>query len=910
MFPALLSARVHVHSHPPTVAVRPLGRRTPCASSVGLRFRFLGFSLLVPLLCLLGCSISLADSPEPADDLPTINLRAHGVPSGFGSGPIEEGKRAVMDMFRKRFPHVNPVSTTGLQLPGGRHHDMLPFMQIAGDIAPDVMSVNFRQSQTYISMGLLYPLDDYVEELAGVTIEDGHLLNNDDYIAELKKGANWARIEDRVPRQCWEVMRRMGREGDGYHTYAFPIGPVALGLKYDRALFSEHADEGVELRPPRDWEEMLAWAKIFTDPERSHYGIEIAAMEPAFVFVNFLYGAGGDVVKRVAPDEVEYFRDKKNLANVQVGDWVCVFDTPEAIEAAHFWARLSHEKVIRDGKLVCRGVYQTSNEGGGDTVHFGMSFRYLEDRFLGKAVDQTFGFGPLPAGPTGLQRSQFNARMVGIFAGLKNDDRRREAAWQYIRFFDGPEARKVRVEKLVEAGLGTLIPSKLLMSHNQDGRYDSVIRRISPDLERTHQIAASGGVPEPYGKNCQYVYDEMRFPLMAIASNQEIRAAIDAGDKTRAKAIIKGIMERGTKRINEKMLGNLSPQQARHRNIIAWIVIAIVLVSFAIVMRMVFKAFTPEHHRELAGWQFGKYWKAYLLAAPALLLIGIWMYWPMLKGTVIAFQDYSVMGDSQWSGTENFSAVLFDREFWMSLWVSILYALLFMFFGFCTPIILAFLLSEVPRGKTFFRTIYYLPAVLSGLVVIIMWKNFYTPDGMVNQVLNGVVWALNLLPGIHFGFFREDWLSNPTWALFFCLIPTIWAGMGPGCLIYMAALKTIPEELYEAADIDGAGIRQKIFSISIPMIKILVMINFTGAMIGAIRGSGGYILAMTGGGPYTETGGATEVIGLRLFYTTFGHLKFGEGAAMAWIIGALLIGFTVFQLKRLSNVEFRVAGTD
>ena len=254
MFSPLLSARVHAYSHPPTVVVRPLGRHAPCASSAGLRFQVWRFSLLVPWLCLLGSSISLADSPEPADDLPTINLRAYGVPSGFGSGPIEECKRAVMDMFRKRFPHVNPVSTTGLQLPGGRHHDMLPFMQIAGDIAPDVMSVNFRQSQTYISMGLLYPLDDYVEELAGVTIEDGHLLNNDDYIAELKKGANWARIEDRGPRQCWEVMRRGGREGEGYHTYAFPIGPVALGLKYDRALFSEHADEGVELRPPRDWE--------------------------------------------------------------------------------------------------------------------------------------------------------------------------------------------------------------------------------------------------------------------------------------------------------------------------------------------------------------------------------------------------------------------------------------------------------------------------------------------------------------------------------------------------------------------------------------------------------------------------------------------------------------------------------
>ena len=68
--------------------------------------------------------------------------------------------------------------------------------------------------------------------------------------------------------------------------------------------------------------------------------------------------------------------------------------------------------MTRDGKLVCRGVYQTSSEGSGDVVHFGMTFRYLEDRFLGKAVDQTFGFGPLPAGPTGLQRSQFKLKVV------------------------------------------------------------------------------------------------------------------------------------------------------------------------------------------------------------------------------------------------------------------------------------------------------------------------------------------------------------------------------------------------------------------------------------------------------------------------------------------------------------------
>ena len=891
-------------------------RRTVDASFRSFEFRISGSEfahLRAPLalfLFLLCCTSSLADAPKPANDLPTINLRAYGVPSAYGSGPIEEGKRAVMDMFRKRFPDVNPISTTGLILPGGKHHDMVPFMQIAGDIAPDVVSVNFRQSQTYISMGLLYPLDEYVEELAGATIKDGHLLNNEEYLVRLKEGDNWSLIEDRVPPQCWNVMRRISREGDGYHIYAFPVGPVALGLKFNRLLLSEHADEGIELRAPRDWEELLSWAKILTDPEKGHYGILISATEPAFEFANFLYAAGGDVVQQVAVDEVDYFRDEKNLANVQVGDWVCVFDTDEAIEAAYFWARLSHEKVMRDGKLIHRGVYRTSDEMSGDVIQYGMKIKYLEDRFVGKAVEQTFGFGPMPAGPTGLYRSQFNARMVGIFSGLEKDDRRREAAWQYIKFFDGPEARKIRVEKLVEAGLGTLIPSRLLESNNQDGRYDSIIRRISPDLERTHKLAYEGGVPEPYGKNCQYVYDEMRMPLLAIANSQEIRSAIDTGDETGAKRIIREIMERGTRRINEKMLGNLSPRQARQRNIVAWIVILCVLGSFAVVMRTVLKAFTPEHHRELGGWQFSKYWRAYVFAAPALMLIGIWMYWPLVKGSVIAFQDYSVLGDSRWVGTENFSAVLYNSEFWMSLWISALYALLFMVFGFCSPIVLAFLLSEVPRGKILFRTIYYLPAVLSGLVVIIMWKSFYTSDGMVNQLLNGLVSAINILPGVDLAFFREDWLANPTWALFFCLLPTIWAGLGPGCLIYLAALKTVPEELYEAADIDGAGILQKIFAISIPTIKILVMINFIGAMIGAIRGSGGYILAMTGGGPYTEMGGATEVIGLKLFYITFGHLQFGEGAAMAWIVGAMLIGFTVMQLKRLSNVEFRVAGTN
>ena len=159
---------------------------------------------------------------------------------------------------------------------------------------------------------------------------------------------------------------------------------------------------------------------------------------------------------------------------------------------------------------------------------------------------------------------------------------------------------------------------------------------------------------------------------------------------------------------------------------------------------------------------------------------------------------------SQWIGSDNFASVLFDGDFWYSMELTLIYTVMFMLFGFWVPIGLALLLSEVPKGKTFFRTVYYLPAVLSGLVVILLWKSFYSPEGLINSVLNRGVWFINILTHLHIQPFQSNWLDNHTTALLCCLLPTVWAGMGPGCLIYLAALKTVPNEIYEAGDIDGS----------------------------------------------------------------------------------------------------------
>ena len=144
------------------------------------------------------------------------------------------------------------------------------------------------------------------------------------------------------------------------------------------------------------------------------------------------------------------------------------------------------------------------------------------------------------------------------------------------------------------------------------------------------------------------------------------------------------------------------------------------------------------------------------------------------------------------------------------------------------------------------------------------------------------------------------WMDDPNLAMLTCVIPGLWAGMGPGCLIYLAALKTIPEEQFEAAEIEGAGFFQKTFHIVYPMLRPLIFINFVGAVAAAFHGSGN-ILIMTGGGP----NGLTEVLGLKIFFEAFVRLRFGPSAAMAWVLGSMLVGLTVMQVKRLSQMEFK-----
>ena len=214
----------------------------------------------------------------------------------------------------------------------------------------------------------------------------------------------------RVPMQCWAVMRRTcpygekcpyrAEEGlaplaEHWHVWAFPVAPLCIGLKYSKAMFAEHARDGIEMRAPRDWEELLKWAKILTDPENNEYGMKLNLELPGWYFTTFLYSAGGQVVQQ---DEH--------------GNWRCTIATEEAAKTMWFFARMKLQQVEHDGQTF-RGVAEASYGGRTQPVRYAMELAYLDERFLDAGEAANFGFGPVPKGPTGLSRSEFNAKMCG-----------------------------------------------------------------------------------------------------------------------------------------------------------------------------------------------------------------------------------------------------------------------------------------------------------------------------------------------------------------------------------------------------------------------------------------------------------------------------------------------------------------
>ncbi len=837
---------------------------------------------------------------EKAQAHKRIPLRLMSLPDPKRTDPQSKADLAVFRAFQKKYPYIDMTAFSGITIAGIQDESKI-MLAIAGGNAPDVFSyVNFRMSDSYIQQSFLYPLDGFIrrDRIAG----DSTLTDPVE--------AYMAQIEEPIR----PVIRRkgpaIGGNEAGEYIWGLPGNLAVRVLMWRKDLFLEAGLDPE--KGPRDWNELLYYARSLSDPAKGRYGIHMTSgQQMAWDYMAFLWSAGGEAV----------VKDEN-------GDWIADYGSAEAAQALDFYVRLATEPwTDLDGKTQRGYTVLSSGDNAAQTRNLwaegriGMKVEYLDSqRMAGTADLSLIGIGPFPPLKQGMTSgTELNAIMIGIFAGIegrKNQDGEwcsaqeiREAAWAYIRFINSDEAKQIRADVLVANGMGRTLSPQWLKKYG----YNEYLKYFPEGLQEIFDHAVQNGKPEPYGRNCQMVYTFMTEPLneaLQLARDEELPE-----NDTERLELLRSILKRSSDKTTEQMIGKLSDDERARRN--SWAVIAgiVICAVFCFALYRIWIIFSPKdsYSGKNKGWQFRKNAVGYLIMLPALISILLWIYYPMISGSALLFQDYRVTGSSEWTGMNNLADVLFSADWWKSVWNTLRYMLLILGLGFVAPIILAIMLQEVSHCKILYRTLYYLPAVMSGLVVIYMWKLFYQsgPAGIMNQILQSFTDGLNyvLVPVVHLwdpaypGLIFEPvaWLEDSKWAMLSCVIPAIWASAGPGCLIYLAALKGVPEETYEAAEIDGANFFQKVRHVTLPTLKSLIIINFVGAFIGAAQ-SGGMILIMTFGNA------DTNVAELQIFKEAYTNLRFGTAIAMAWILGITTLFFTIYQLKRLSNMEFKTTG--
>ena len=746
--------------------------------------------------------------------------------------PEDPATRRILTLAKEE-PDLLPVCWGGLSLPGagGRSTFMLA---LAGGTAPDVYKAWFHILRHDIAEGFVYPLDEWVDEK--VKEEGGDL---------------------------WDRVRRV----DG-HIWALPTpGTAYYGIVYRKDIVAEAGLDPE--RPPETWSEFRDWCIRLTRPGRRAFAIE----NRPWGFLPWVQSAGGDVI-----------RVKGESEGAKAGEYEACFDSPAALKAAGFLQDLVRRDVVRGlptltladeiGQLFVSGEI-VAVFGGEDLV------RRLTEKL--DMPPEAIGLMPFPAADEGGVRVlQAHRHFYAMSESVgRRPKEARDRVWKCLSALASADLADAEVHRNVAEGRACWCrPSDL-----ERLGYAEELKSVPPSVRTMYADLEAGrvkAVTEPWVGFWQGASDLVQRRFLGLLLS-------DAGRDLDCAAALRSITEDANRGLMFESDRSRLDRARPWARLILGAILSCVLVSLFLVWRGRTVAARPEapvSRRTFVPWLF---------LAPAVLSVLLWSYYPLLRGAVMAFQDYRIVGEATFAGLDNFIRVTTDPGFWMSWLRTLQYVFVTLLLGFLTPILLAVLLCEIPRGKILFRFFYFLPHLTSALVVTLLWKQMFKPteDGILNQLLALV------------GIARHTWLQDPSWAMVCCILPGVWAGAGISSLIYIAALSSLPQDYYEAAALDGAGILARFRHVTFPQLAPLMTINFVGAFIAAFQGMGSIFL-LTFGGP----GDATQVLSLQIWKEAYNNLRFSTATTMAWYLGIMLIGFTYLQIRFLRRVEFRQAAAN
>ena len=274
---------------------------------------------------------------------------------------------------------------------------------------------------------------------------------------------------------------------------------------------------------------------------------------------------------------------------------------------------------------------------------------------------------------------------------------------------------------------------------------------------------------------------------------------------------------------------------------------------------------------------------------PALLLFIMFSLLPIIRTVQYSFTNSNGINKNfDYVGFKNYISAITDSRWWEAVGNGFIFALLSLVFMNSIALMLSIATNSNIRGSKFYRVVFYIPPILSGIVVGYIWKWIYEPKGLLN----------NLLRDLGLGEYTHVWLGSLDTALYAVAVSSMWQGVGGSFILFLAGLQGIPKDLYEAASIDGAGRFQQLRYITIPSLhRVYTLVNIL-TILGAL-GIFNHVYAMTMGGP----GYATEVPALRIYREAFTNSDFGMASAFSILFGIMLFILSLIQLKLSQKKE-------
>ena len=299
------------------------------------------------------------------------------------------------------------------------------------------------------------------------------------------------------------------------------------------------------------------------------------------------------------------------------------------------------------------------------------------------------------------------------------------------------------------------------------------------------------------------------------------------------------------------------------------------------------KAAALPRRRAPLGRRARRHSTAYLFMLGAVVCFAVFAWYPMVREVVMSFQYTNFAGNTKWVGLQNYRRIIADPDFWAAWRTTGLFTFFALVLGYAVPFGTAVVLNELRHARSYFRLLVYLPVMMPTVAAAFLWKWFYRADGtgLFNQVL-----AFAHLPQV-------QWLQNSNALSVACLVIfSTWINMGSSVLIYLAALQGVPGELYEAAELDGAGILRRVWHVTVPQTRLILSLML---MLQIVATAQVFMepLVITGGSEST-----TSVVYL-IYQYAFSFNNYGDASALGIILLLVLMGFAGAYLWLARRVE-------